>query len=474
MNEVELFLKLLDEKAVDKLLKTFNQNVKSDNLSLKKLKLKKTFRGLSNNPKGNKCNMSPFDFAVYKYSNKNFSNLDAMEMFDLFSRDTEEKIPGYIKMANAIYYHRKYTQEKLDRILENYNNNNNLFENILTFSSNEEVEKFLCKDKKCSIQIKNYIIEYLLIELDEESKQKLDELREIVSSWTLVDYQNNFTGFMKEYPSYLIEMAYLEKHQNKVEIENGIALDMIFNYYCDKKNILKEETNRNEIKKVEEQIKQLDNQIADLEKDNNNLEEKNINLVKSNKLLKKQVEQKINEFNGIKGKAYNYEKELKYKSNKIRELKDKISGLQDAILKNDNMEKQILLLKEQNKKLILDSNILNNKMDYMNYYLEYACSTVENKEVNYIFAIITASNVEICKRLFPEVLFININNLEKELCEKKALNINKIYIQRNGIASSKIDFIEKFSKHNNIDTKIIMSSNEKELIEKIVKIKIEK
>ncbi|KGN02646.1 hypothetical protein Z969_03925 [Clostridium novyi A str. 4570] len=59
-----------------------------------------------------------------------------------FAEDVKGNIPNYIKLANALYYYPDETRKKLQQIESNYENDKVLFEDIVKFKSNEEVEKF--------------------------------------------------------------------------------------------------------------------------------------------------------------------------------------------------------------------------------------------------------------------------------------------------------------------------------------------
>lgn len=478
MNEIDLFLNLLDGKAAEKLLEKFNENVKSNNLQLKKIKLMKIFRGLYNNRKksNSSMNMNPFDFAIYQYVNPKFKNLSEYELFQLFSKDFDCIIPDYIKFSNSLYYYTKKTKEKLDKIIENYKNGEILFKGTMKFTSDEEVEKFLLEDDTDSIKIKNTIIKNILKELDEKSILQLDELKKIIEQWSLVDYQNKFIEQSEKYPVYLIQLEYLRKHENKTEIENGIALDMLFNYYSEKINSLSENYNEKNKNDLTNKIKDLNYELDILKKENDNLQQQNTQLIKNKKQINKEQSQNKKDIDKIQSKIHEYEEMIKKENIQKKELKNEINELEKSVnnltIKNKDIKRNYELLEKENTRLLLDNNKLNTKVEYIDAYFEYACSTIESEEIDYLFAIINTIEIRICKSLFPEILFIDSNNLHEKLYKKEILkNINRIYIQRNGLPSSNINLIEKFAKQNDIKTKIIVPRNEKEMIEEIVRIK---
>lgn len=459
MTEIELFLKLLDNEATDNLLKAFNENVKLNNLEFKKIKLMKILRGAPSNRKKPKIKMNPFEFAIYQCVNESFKTYNAYELFQMFSEDVQELIPNYTKIANALFYHEKETKENLDKIIENYTNEETLFKNIVNFSSIEEVEEFLMKDEKCVLAIKDLLIGYILKNITEEEKLILDSgnLKNIMKEWTLVHYYNNFIELSKEFPIYLIQLEYLSLNKNKTEIENGIAMDMLFNY---------NNLNKNQYNQQKEEI--LNRLLEEIKSKANLLSQQNIQLIKDNKGYNNKFIKFEKEIAAKEDKIDNYEKRLVKEVNENKKLEDSLSEDKNLIEKlrinNKDTKEEIKILKNKNLEFM-------KKIEHMDSYFECSCSYADNEKTEK-FIIITSMEVDICKIIYPEIIFININNLNGSKCEDKIpKNIEYIYIQRNGTSSSMINSIEKFAKRNNIKSKLIIKSNQRELIEEIVKIK---
>ncbi|KGN02647.1 hypothetical protein Z969_03930 [Clostridium novyi A str. 4570] len=80
--EEELFVKLLNNEEADKVLKMLNENIKSNNINLKRMRLKKIFRTGSSNMTKKKIN--PFDFVLRKCSKPIFKKFNDMELFKVF------------------------------------------------------------------------------------------------------------------------------------------------------------------------------------------------------------------------------------------------------------------------------------------------------------------------------------------------------------------------------------------------------
>ncbi|EYE88890.1 hypothetical protein Q428_05475 [Fervidicella metallireducens AeB] len=261
-------------------------------------------------------------------------------------------------------------------------------------------------------------------------------------------------------------MAFLTTHKNKEEIENGIALNMLENYYDYKLKFFNEEYKKD--------IDELKKKIDSSEKTIQDLKNENEKLLKQNKQCKKELGTLENSIEVLKSKLKGYEEKTKKDKNSEGDNKENLSEIK---LKNEELEKQLKeaktmckFLEKEIVQLQLERDELGKNLNYINAYFEYASSSIEENK-NYLFALVINMDAKICSYLFPEILFIDSNKLEEELLSCSLNNINKIYIQRNNLSTLKINLIKEFAKKKRLKAKIIMPRNEKELIEEIIKIK---
>ncbi|WP_155273891.1 hypothetical protein [Clostridium novyi] len=306
----------------------------------------------------------------------------------------------------------------------------------------------------CSNEIKNNAIEHILERIDNNEKLILKNISKLIENWTLIDYESKFDEYSKKYPVYLLQLEYLKKHKNKVEIENGIALDMIFNYYNLRKQSL-EEYNENQSKEGRNLSKEIQKKYMESISENNQLKNKIKELTNKNAKYEKNFLKKNKEYELIEGEA--------------RQLK---LNLKDALLDSKNNNLKYKKVEEENLYLKLKNEELEEQLKQINDYFDCEYLYNQNEDINYKFSIINSSNTKLVEKIFPEVLFINANELNYDTLKKISRYTDNIYIQRSGILSSKINYIESWAKENDINTKIIMPTNEKEMIEEIVKIKI--
>ncbi|EYE88891.1 hypothetical protein Q428_05480 [Fervidicella metallireducens AeB] len=190
MNEIDLFINLLDNDGANFLLQKFKDNVKSDNLSLKRIKLKKIFKNVSNKAKGKRTNTNPFHFAISCFKNEAYEKFSRNELLETLRSDLQGVIPNYVKFANVLYFYNDIVVENMEKIIENYNNNVNLFKDIGEFKTIDEVEKFLLNDKMCKLHIKDVAIKKIKDDMDTSQKIKYDIIEPIIKDWDLVTFQN--------------------------------------------------------------------------------------------------------------------------------------------------------------------------------------------------------------------------------------------------------------------------------------------
>ena len=339
---------------------------------------------------------------------------------------------------------------------ENLKNKKHMFELGYSFKTDEDIEKFMLKtvaynsDFGFNIYIKN--IEDLF---SGEDNEKLNELVEVERKWNLLDFYNNFFNNENMDKPYLMQYAYLKTHCDMskdlkyffmLDIESVLLKNYINTFECafrGSEEALTDSENTSKLKNCENEIESLKGQAETYKKNIKKVEE-------SNKKLKK----RIDEF-----KKAETENEIS-----ITKFKDRISDQRKTIeisketLKNYKQEKS----KSEKEKKIMES-----KLNELKDYEKYNFSSEENYEKT--SAVIYSSEVKIAKIVFPEILFIPFDKWKEQI--EKENSINKILIKRDGITSPMILEIKNYADKHNISTRILMTLNEKALIEQIAYMK---
>lgn len=466
MTETELFVKMLDEKATNDLLKIFSPSTKNGNVEFKKVQLRKVFKGLQgNNIKKKKQKFNEFDIAINQFVNPQYRKRTKQELITIFGRDIRSKIPYHIKFANLYFYHTELVKEKLNIMNENFENKSNLCRGIMNYESIEEVENDLKSNMMFNISIKEKVCSFIKENLNEEDIIKFEEIKDIIYSWSLVDFYNNIIDLSEKYPIYLIQLQFLAINENKPEIENGISIEMLLNYY-DEVNMVKFNQSIDGIEEVEKLKKEISQHKLEYEKLNN--EYKGLNK-KLQRYEKKEIE--------LVKKNKKYEVNNNYYEEKNAELINELNSqkklVEEVKLKNEEYKCRIIEEEQKNIELIIEVNEFKEKINTFEAYKLQACSIESSSKKEYEFVLICKKENILCRMFYPEILFIDSDEWENyfEQYKIEINKINKVYIQRCGLTNIERRKINRILNKNSINAYTINGQNEREILETIIKIK---
>ncbi|WP_291574571.1 hypothetical protein [Clostridium sp. UBA4548] len=450
MNEIDFYVSLIDEKEADGILKFLNKNIRSDSLEFKKTKIKTIFRGLEQVKKGKKVINDPFWACVSRHKLEMPLDLTEKEFINVLNEQKNE-ISDYVKFANLKLRFPNKVQEYLEAISKNIENKRYIFDFGLNFQNEGEIIEYVNKmayfnNKEDLIAL---IDKFYTMGINGNLFEDNFKETENVMSWSLVDLFDHIRN-LKSSDNFIIKYLYIKTHDDiNKDILNAFIVDIFIELLLkfSENNLI---ISKNEINNYIEEINTFKEKLKKIE-----LEKKEID--KEYKKVKKDSERDISnkeiELNKLKNKINTLEVDLK-------EIITQRQKINDLTTKNNELE---VKLNEKD----LEYVELKKRVESMEAYYEYAFGIDEPHE-NKIFGFIHSKDMDIniTKTIFNEIEFIS-----SDKWKEKVSNINKIYIQQQGINSKKREEIKKYCIENNIMNKVISIDNEKTLIETISMLK---
>ncbi|REK76093.1 hypothetical protein DX130_03230 [Paenibacillus paeoniae] len=449
MNEIDLYVELLDDKAASKILKDFSQMVpggfKNPTLRQKKTHIKNILRGQTTNIR-KKRGVDPYfnHLAIYR-SPENESQFSSMEPKVLFRTLYNSKIiPDHAKMALAQIYQPAALKVMLPQIIKNVQENKPAFALETGFDTEEEVEEYLrTTSNYVGVEGISYFLNDMKTRFSDEEIVRLSELESMIEQMTLLEFENRHHEFEQD-PSYLVYYAYLVTHTGIAEdLRLGMALH-VANHF-----ITHHQKNHSgivtQLDRLELELKQLSHLVNENEELNEKLKELK-EKVKEQDKRKKQLEKEFREQslsiersnNLIKKLDADYAKQIE--AQKVSQEKQ-VEQLQRQA---DELKRQ---LKESTQKRdrIIEEFRVEQQMEH--------------------FAVVCKVDNDFLKVFYPEITTLSLKEWDK-----KKTNISKfsqIYFQRDALNTTMIYSIQDFCSLNGIEAKYIHARNTKELIERI-------
>ncbi|MDU5107966.1 hypothetical protein [Clostridium sp.] len=446
MNEIDFYVSLIDEKEANSILKLCNKSIMSDKLELKKTKIKTIFRGIEPVKKGKKVMNNPFWTCISRHKLDLPLSLTEKEFINYLNEE-KNKIPDYKKFAYLRLRFPDNIQDYLERISKNIENNRYIFDFGLEFQTESEIEEYFNKltylnnkeelilvmDRLYEIALKNNLIDGNIDEYDN------------IKNWSLLDIYSEINS-LNSTKNLAIKYFFIKSHADiNKEILNIFAVDvlvgLLIKFSENKLGIDESKINKyiEEITGIKEYIKKVEQEKKEIDKE----------YKKYIKYAQKDILNKVTELEALRNKINTLEEEIKL----LTEEKEKVN-----ILNNKNTELKTSL---NNQKVKCEQ--LEKRLMAAEGYYEYAFGLEETNNKK-IFGIIHSNemDINITKIIFNEVEFIS-----SDKWKDKVINVNKIYIQRQGITTKKINEIKKYCSECGISNEFISVDNEKTLIEKI-------
>ncbi|MGI2295677.1 hypothetical protein [Paenibacillus sp. GXUN7292] len=433
MNEIDLFVELIDDKAASQILREFNEAVpgfsKSPSLKQKKIHIRNFFRGQTMNMKRKKKDrINPFFLHLSAYKNQKndelFGSYDAKGLL-LFLANASE-IPDYSKFAIALAYQPDTVREMLTQLFNNIQNKKPLFDIHTAFETQEEAEAYL---QATSAYFKDHSVDHALEQinrlLDDRQHKRLAEVIAAVEPLSLVEFLNRQNEF-KDDPLYLVNYAYAMTHPHEqLWIRTGLV------FLITHQLMLQQKEKSKELEKISQTIEEYQQIHDTLKKENKEFSEK----------LKEE--------------------------DKNRRLIDKERRL---------LEDEKLRLAEELQQLaqIFESSKRQHESEWEQARLQQATAKQKMEgfieecrgEGSYIeFAVVYTGEFHMFHTIYPEITAINFK--EWSQYKSKLQDYSKLYIQRDGLDSRLIKTLQTFCRKHNIQPVFFLARNEKEMIELI-------
>lgn len=450
MNEIDLYVSLIDEEEANKILKFFNQTIKIDNLELKKTKIKTIFRGQKQIKKRNYFGPNPFWAILQRHQIERFKNYEEKEFLIALNYEDDD-ISEYVKLSNLIIKLPNKLNEYLKLITDNIKSGKYMFDFGIMFSEESEIINYFTKTAYFSNDkvLLSFIDKYYDRALKEELIFPIDKIeKEVIRKYSI---QELFTRIHRETKNNILNIKY-EYIRTHSEIEKELFIGFCGDIIVELVNILCTSKNKDINKKTTidiETIKSLEDKLKSLTQENKNVNKEYISYIKKS------------------------QKQIKLRTEELEELKNEVKTLKLQLIENNNLSEKVKILKDKNKELEIKYKVSNNKnKEYeknireRKTYYEYAFNLNRLNEENKIGIIHSMEYVNVAKIIFNEIEFITLNNWKEQVNK-----LQEIYIQREGIPTRKLEEIKNYCSKRGITNKVISINNEKTLIENISLIK---
>ncbi|MEK4275734.1 hypothetical protein [Paenibacillus sp. FSL R7-0026] len=448
MNEIDLYVDLLDEATANKILKEFSETVpgfsKKANLKQKKIHIRNIFRGQTSKVRNYKGGQrSPFYIHLNKFKNQQndsyFGEVGSEILFRMLSLNNE--IPEYYKLAIALKYQPEELFLILPDLVRNYEKSIPIFASYSVFETNQEAVDYL---KATSEYLKENAFEKFLDNLLKGPMQSDESNYEFIIKEVAPLSLGEFINKKKDYkpiPDYLLYFSYLKTHP---DLSEDIRIGMLL-YATEQLVINKDEKVSVLAKKINENNKELHDEVI----------EENAKM----KSLIKVLQSQITDFELMNDK---FQKEVSRTEQIKKDFETEKKELLQFHLKNEDN------INSLNKEITEMNNILKatqNELNLSNEKLTYFQNEFRAEENNDRIAVICAENNDFLKVFYSEIFQSTHDKWEIE--KEKLTKYSFIYIQRDGLDSNMIYNMSEFCKKNNLNYSYFIAKGTKEIIERI-------
>ncbi|NHN34404.1 hypothetical protein [Paenibacillus agricola] len=451
MNEIELYIELIDDKMCTKILKEFGETVpgfsRNPTIQQKKLFIKNMFKGQTtrNWKRASSSNRFFKHISAYKNASNDelFGKYDMKGLFRHLAEINGEQVPDHVKLAVALMYQPEILKEKLPLLVENFKENKSIFDIPVHFESEEELANHLREQATFmgATGIDNFLNMLQDIFTDEE-RSYLDELRPIVAEMTLLEFENTRREFQKELDFIAFFSFALTHIGEQQDIRIGMALHSA--YYLAE----------NRQKKWSQSIDQ--NHILGVEKLNW------IQSMESRDTVQVQLQEAKEKLKVSEREKRQYDKEKKELNVAVSKLTASIQKLEKDYEKKMQVQltQQEKAVEAQKRELLEVGEQLAASEQKINQIAEDSTCYEEIRS----FAVVHHQDSEFFSLVFPEITVFSMSQFTQR--NEKIKQFPKIYIQRDGLNSTVIYKVQDICQKNGIETEFFFARSNKELLEK--------
>jgi hypothetical protein len=451
MNEMELFIEMLDEQEVDRVLKFFKENpqgTRKSNASLeqKKMHIKKVFKSMTPNMIRNRKKGGPDPFYTfinnYKLSEEKGSNF--LEHLVLLNENKEA--PSFLRYANILLTYPQETRERLKEIEKNLNQGKDPLDLGDEFQSVEELKEYIRKVRAyIGDKAPTNIVEILKPVQRQDYQEQLKKCKKQIKDYDYLRYYLHREELKVTYGYSISHAAYIETHPDEdYDILMMLSIEAMYDLLLFNKNEPLdqfEEKLNNIVNKYEDETTQLKIQVKTKDEELANFKTASNKTNKKHKKLEEDynsLQQQIVELNQqIKEQKREIEKMVKEHEKQLKHV------TQDSQLQLKTLEKNIELksLIDQDRKSKFQTN--------------------EPYESDW--GILCISNFEIIKEIYPEVPIYHAE--DKNQTFLKDSSIKTIYLLMNSLSTRRFKSLNQAILKNQKECVPLEFDSCKELIE---------
>jgi hypothetical protein len=489
MNEIEFFVELLNDKNADVIIKKFREPVEgfiNPSLEKKKSHIKRIFKGQTAKTRRamskNSSQVDPFIICIKSYKLESLQDIGQEEVFSVLAELNE--VEDYVKFANAFLFNREEVRNKLPELIERYHNGLPLFEMEQPVREYERAKKYFLNISSYSgIKGMKLLFEEINSYFTEDEKKYVNQLTPKIKGLSLGEFQAQALTLKKEYPEYLLYFTYgvthPEESQEVLLIISANVFIRIANHYKNSSLELKEDlkTIKSDFANLNEQLmdyrgkieglNDLEQKIRDLENDiNSEIKGKTvlqgkldstIEICETLKLREKKLTQEIEEKKTVQAKLDDANRSIKEYQKKA--LIDKKATEKDK----KDIDKKVEKLETARQLAVADLDRLKNQLKIL--------GQDRLDSINNSFAIIYGMETIIFEAIFSEIKAVHINEWVGVKKNFFTPEIKRIYVQREGLTTRKLNEIKIDAQKHNIEIETFMANSPKELLEKVAYLK---
>lgn len=433
MNEIDLYVELIDDKTANSILKEFKETVpgfsRNPSLQQKKTHIRNIFRGRTTNiRKKRSMKVDPFYFHLSRYKNANsdkvFGDYDAKGLFHAFAQSDE--LPDYAKLALALIYQPEALKEHLPQLIRNLEQGKPLFDLQVSFETRQEVEELLRAGSYFYGEDGlNQFLDRIQTFLPDEERKRLEEIEEEIRPLSLVEFHNQQHEFRDDPPS-LTYYAYAVTHpEESTELRQGIAWSTA--YWL--------------LKTYRAKQKEFEARAETLEAAGTKAAQ-----------VQEQYEALKQEHKKLSDRLKDLEREKKQIERENQELGDR--------LQQQSVEQERLAEQTNRERAKLEQQLAAEQQKRERMMQEFSGEAPFQE-----FAVVTSGESEMLRMLFPEMIVFSIKdwNQQRHLLQ----DFSKVCFQRDGLNTKWINTVQAFCRKHQIKPNFFIARNEKELIETV-------
>ncbi|MGM0940798.1 MAG: hypothetical protein ACQEWU_07540 [Bacillota bacterium] len=450
MNEIDFFVDLInDEKQANRILRQFNETVpghskRKASLAQKKKYIRTIFKGQTPKIIRKRKNGGGHPFYFHLNSYDDIPNAEDSTAEDFFFDLQEFKdIDATHRFAQALVRFPKETREKLEMMNENLENGKDPFNFGYSFDTFEEWKEFFIRSHKYMGDVEKVTCEImrdLSNSLDPKSLSMIKKLRKVSKTINLKELKTKIDEL--DFPNYIVLYSFVLTHPDEdPDILLGLLIESLMKITKEYSTVISKSSDESDMKaklaeKYQEELKEKEQKISEL---NNKLSDKRKdyhNAIKDKKALDLQNRDKEIKINELQKKLAD---SLKVYDKKFKEIK------RDFERKEENLQSE---LRDKEK----------NVQDLTLYLTD---------ERVYSFMVIYTHHMNLLELIYPEIQSVHYSKWQEVKDELKTENITNVFIQRNGMSTSRFYRIKKEVKQLGYKPITFNANSPKEVIDMI-------